>query len=98
MTVTPIALSGPINPATDLAPARVSGAAPFGNMVDRALGGAAESHQAADAAVRDLVMGRTENMHGVLMQVAQADLTFRMILEIRNRLIESYQDIMKMQV
>jgi len=62
------------------------------------MSGAAQSHQAADAGVRDLVMGRTENMHGVLMQVAQADLNFRLVLEIRNRLIESYQEIMKMQV
>ena len=32
------------------------------------------------------------------LQVAQADLSFRLILEIRNRLSEAYQDIMKMQV
>ena len=97
MSISPVGSVGTITPPMDSA-ARVSGSGGFSNLVDRFLGGAAESHQAADASVRDLVIGRTENMHGVLMQVAQADLTFRMILEIRNRLIESYQDIMKMQV
>jgi flagellar hook-basal body complex protein FliE len=33
-----------------------------------------------------------------MLAVSQADLSFRMILEIRNRLTEAYQEIMRMQV
>ncbi len=80
-------------------PAAPSGSgASFASLIDRLAGSAAESHGAAESAVRDLALGRTENLHGVMMQVAQADLSFRLILEIRNRLTEAYQDIMKMQV
>jgi flagellar hook-basal body complex protein FliE len=32
------------------------------------------------------------------LAVAQADLSFRLILELRNRLSEAYQEIMRMQV
>ena len=100
MSVTPVSLAGPLalpmpEPA---APAGSSGANSFASIVDRVLGGAAQSHQNAESAVRDLALGRTDNLHGVLMQVAQADLSFRLILEIRNRLTEAYQDIMKMQI
>ena len=50
------------------------------------------------AAIRDMVSGKTENLHSVMLQAAQADLSFRLILEIRNRLSDAYQEIMKMQV
>ena len=43
-------------------------------------------------------LGRTDALHEVMLQVAQADLSFRFILEIRNRLTEAYQEIMKMQI
>lgn len=97
MTVNAVSLAGPlIQPAPESA-GRSAGAS-FGSVVDRFLSGAAQSHQQAETAVNDLALGRTDNLHGVLMQVAKADLSFRLILEIRNRLSEAYQDIMKMQV
>jgi flagellar hook-basal body complex protein FliE len=46
--------------------------------------------------VRDMALGQTDNLHGIMLQMAQADLTFHLILEIRNRLTEAYQEIMKM--
>jgi flagellar hook-basal body complex protein FliE len=97
MTVSPVSLASPLiqEPAGRIAAA---GGSSFGSMVDRVLGSAAQNHQQAESAVNDLALGRTDNLHGVLMQVAQADLSFRLILEIRNRLSEAYQDIMKMQV
>lgn len=100
MSIGPVSLAGQqIHPMQQLAePVSGAGGATFGNIVDRFLGGAVQSHQQAETAVNDLALGRTDNLHGVLLQVAQADLSFRLILEIRNRLSEAYQDIMKMQV
>ena len=43
-------------------------------------------------------MGETDNLHSVMLQMAQADLAFRLVLEVRNRLTEAYQEVMKMQV
>ncbi|MCA9263716.1 MAG: flagellar hook-basal body complex protein FliE [Planctomycetales bacterium] len=54
--------------------------------------------QEADAAIGNLVMGKSDNVQDVVLSVAQADLAFRLALEIRNRLVESYQEIMRMQV
>ncbi len=58
----------------------------------------AKAHEgAADQAVRDLAMGQTDNLHSVLLECAKADLSFRMVLEIRNRLTDAFQEIMRMQ-
>lgn len=55
-------------------------------------------HIQADESVKHLVTGEVENVHDVVLSVAKADLSFRMLLEIRNRLIDAYQEIMRMQV
>ena len=43
-------------------------------------------------------MGQTDNLHSVMLAVAKADLSFRTILEVRNRLTDAFQEIMRMQV
>jgi flagellar hook-basal body complex protein FliE len=75
-----------------------AGGTPFGELVERFLARAADSSDQANTAVRDLALGNTDNLHEVMLHVAQADLSFRLILEIRNRLAEAYQEIMKMQI
>lgn len=75
-----------------------AGGASFANLLSRLLAGEAQGHESATAALRDMAMGKTDNLHQVMLQMAQADLSFRLILEIRNRLTDAYQEIMKMQV
>ena len=70
----------------------------FGQTVTDLLKGANAQHLQADAAISDLMAGNSEGVHQVVLAVAKADLAFRMVLEIRNRLIESYQEVMRMQI
>ncbi len=100
MAISPIATPGGafMAPSYEMLQAPTAGSTPFSGVVQHFLSGAAESHAGAQAAVRDFAMGQTDNLHGVMLQVAQADLSFRLILEIRNRLTEAYQEITKMQV
>ena len=70
----------------------------FLRVLDGLLSGAASQEAAADQAVRSLAMGQTDNLHGVLLDVAKADLSFRLVLEIRNRLTEALQEVLRMQV
>jgi flagellar hook-basal body complex protein FliE len=70
----------------------------FAKLIDQLLSHAADSNVKADQAVMDLALGRTDNLHHVMLSVARADLSFRTILEIRNRLTEAFQEIMRMQV
>jgi flagellar hook-basal body complex protein FliE len=97
-----------INPLIPASPGLVSestrpgsspaGSGSFGAMMERLLGSAAQQQAQADQAVRDLALGRTEDVHNVLLAAAKADLSFRLVLEIRNRLLEAYQQVMSMQV
>src|SRR5579885_174584 len=71
---------------------------PFARIVDKYLREAHQKQQAADQAVMDLATGKTENIHEVMLAVTKADLTFRTILQVRNRLTEAYQEITRMTV
>lgn len=70
----------------------------FATLIDQLLERAAAPQHEANQAVRDLALGRTDNLHQVLLTVAKADLAFRLVLEIRNRLTEALQEIQRMQV
>ncbi len=71
---------------------------PFSGVIDRLLASVNGEQVRADRAVEDLALGRTDNLHGVMLAVARADLSFRLALEIRNRLTEALQEVMRMQV
>lgn len=75
-----------------------SPAAPFAQIVDQLIGQANVNQIQANQAVSDLATGRLENIHDVTLAVAKADLSFRLVLEIRNRLIEAFQEVMRMQI
>lgn len=51
----------------------------------------------SEQAIRDLVENKTDNVQQVVMEVAKAEMSFQMFMEIRNRLIESYNELMRMQ-
>lgn len=74
------------------------GGDPFADLMKSELQQVNHQHQHADEMVKQLVEGQTDNIHGVVLSVAKADLAFRMMLEIRNRVIDSYQEVMRMQV
>ena len=70
----------------------------FGAVLAEQLSSLNEQQLQADSAVASLATGETDDVNFVVMQMAEADLTFRMAIEIRNRLLESYQEIMRLQV
>lgn len=70
----------------------------FAGVFQRLLENAGQPQQQADQAVRQLALGETENLHQVLLAVSNADIVFRLALEVRNRLTEAWQEIQRMQV
>jgi flagellar hook-basal body complex protein FliE len=84
--------------AFETAPKGETASGGFTKLVENLLNDVNAQQVKADSAVKGLALGQTDNLHNVMLSVAQADLTFRMILEIRNRLNDAYQEVMRMQV
>jgi|SRR5579885_1674942 len=100
MSVGPVgpATWAPVGGAAEAPQAKPGGAGPFTRAIEGFLKQANAQNAQADRAIQDLAAGRTDNLHGVMLQLAKADLSFRMVLEVRNRLTDAYQEIMRMQV
>ena len=75
-----------------------SGAGTFARVLTQFLNDAGSHQATAETSVKNLAAGRAENVHNVMLAMAKADLSFHLVLEIRNRLSDAYQDIMRMQV
>ena len=60
--------------------------------------GVNDLQRSADAGVHDLLTGGDVNEAEVLTSVQKADLAFRMLLQVRNKLIEAYREIQQIQI
>jgi len=48
--------------------------------------------------VRELALGQTDNLHQVLMNMEQTRLGFDLMMAVRNKFLDAYQELMRMQV
>jgi flagellar hook-basal body complex protein FliE len=51
----------------------------------------------ANASIQDLVTGETTDIHNVAVKMKEAEVAFGLMMEVRNKLVEAYQEIIKMQ-
>jgi flagellar hook-basal body complex protein FliE len=74
------------------------GADGFHRIIDQLIGSSVRDDQRADKAVTDVALGRSDDIPGAALAVGMADLSFRRVLEVRNRILDAYQEVMRMQV
>lgn len=51
-----------------------------------------------DQAIQAVALGETSDLHQVMMNLEKTRLTFELALQVRNKALEAYQDLMRMQV
>ena len=85
----------------DAQPVIMPGAAPaasFSEFLTEAMTGTVISDGSAKAAGIDLLLGGEQDLHSVLIAGQKADVLLNLTVQIRNKMVESYQEIMRMQV
>src|SRR6476659_8692242 len=70
----------------------------FKNMLLEALGQVNTMQTQAKAAVQQLVTGGDVNPAEVLTTLQKADISFRMMLQIRNKLVQAYQEVNNIRI
>lgn len=79
-----------------------SGAAVPGNSFSNVLGNMVNDVSAkqaeANAAMKGVIAGNGVPLHQAMIAVEEASVSFQLMVEVRNKLLESYQELMRMQV
>src|SRR5688500_13139273 len=70
----------------------------FGQMLDGIVGMVDSKQQAAGAMTRKVLLGETDQLHQSVIAMQEASVAFSMMVEVRNKVVESYQELMRMQV
>jgi flagellar hook-basal body complex protein FliE len=99
----PIVPLPPINPATPVAapsstPTKPSGGAGFGEALANELGKLDGLQQQASSASQALATGQATDVSAVVMQVEQASLALQLAAQVRNKAVDAYQELFRMQV
>jgi len=68
----------------------------FGRLLDETIGKVASVQKEAEEAVRSLAKGG--DVASAMIAMEKADLSFEIMLEVRNKLVSAYEEIMRMQV
>lgn len=56
------------------------------------------THEASVEKIKDFVAGKDVHLHEVMAAGQEAEVTFQFLLEVRNKLLEAYQEISRTQV
>ncbi|SPE56890.1 Flagellar hook-basal body complex protein FliE (modular protein) [Verrucomicrobia bacterium] len=70
----------------------------FSNLLGNLVEGVNAKQAAASQALAGLQSGQNVPLHQTMIAVEEANLSFQLMVEVRNRLLESYQELMRMQV
>jgi flagellar hook-basal body complex protein FliE len=85
-------------PDTSALDAADSGGGPsFGDVLKNAVHTVNQLNDTASTQVNSLLQGGSGDMNSVMIAVEKADVSFQLMMQVRNKIVSAYQDIEKMQ-
>lgn len=75
-----------------------TGGASFGSILDNFVGDVNTKMQAGEAAQGKVLSGESTNLHQAMISMQEASTAFSLMVEVRNKMVDSYQELMRMQV
>lgn len=70
----------------------------FSDVLGDAVNAVNTAHKEADVKMQELATGKSQNIHETMIAAEKADIALRLMVQVRNKVIEAYQEIMRMQV
>jgi flagellar hook-basal body complex protein FliE len=70
----------------------------FSEMLKNSISEVNENQLHADTAIKEFVAGRNKNIHETLLAIEKADTSLKLMMQVRNKVLDAYREIMRMQV
>jgi flagellar hook-basal body complex protein FliE len=94
----PSTLLSQVAPGANNAAAGVKTDGGFGSVVKDAVESLAKSQSTAEKETAMAVTGESPDLHRTIIALQTADLSFQFALQVRNKVVGAYEEIMRMQV
>jgi flagellar hook-basal body complex protein FliE len=83
---------------SDIRPANNAGVgASFSDSLKEAVDQVEQLHTDAQSQVKDLLQGDRDDVHNVMIAVEKADVAFQLMMQVRNKIVNAYEEISRMQ-
>lgn len=70
----------------------------FGAVLRNAIDEIHQLQQNADRAIENVQLESTQSVHEAMIALEKASISFKAMMQVRNRILEAYQEVMRMQV
>jgi flagellar hook-basal body complex protein FliE len=70
----------------------------FGDTLGKALNDVNDLLTGADKKASEMAVGKSENLHDAMINFEKAESAFKLLVQVRNRALDAYHEIMRMQV
>jgi flagellar hook-basal body complex protein FliE len=70
----------------------------FGEVLQNAIQQVSDLHHEAGIESQKLMTGNSHDIHSAMVAIQKADVSFQMMMQVRNKIVSAYQEIMRTQV
>jgi flagellar hook-basal body complex protein FliE len=70
----------------------------FTDLLGKAVQEVNGKQSAATDAINGLLSGQNVSLHSAMISMQEANVSFQLMVEVRNKLLDSYQELMRMQI
>ncbi len=78
--------------------AEAAGASSFSSMLQKSLGETNDLLQISDQKGKEMAIGKTENLHEAMIGFEKAETALKLLVQVRNKALEAYNQVLAMQV
>lgn len=94
--ISPIGIGGTL-PGIQL-PGETKSPGAFQNVLQDAIKTVEDFRRSADKGVEAFLSGEGEELHQVVLATQRAELAFELFLQVRSKVVQAYQEVMRMQM
>ena len=70
----------------------------FGDLLANAIDNVEHAQNQSNQAIEKLQTGESRNIHEVMIAMEKAGISMRLMVNMRNKIVEAYQEVMRMQI
>lgn len=99
-------MAQPIRPISPIAPVeggelkrtQADPGVDFAQLLQQAVAQVGQYQHEARSMVEEFLRGEDRELHAVVLAAQRAELAFELFLEVRNKVVQAYQEVMRMQI